>query len=145
MSLPGILIVAEHPPVLGDGVDISCWANIRPLDRLMIEPNFQYERLDSRDNGAELYSESVFRTKFSWQFNRRLSLRLVVQYDDSNITVYNNYEREFTVEPLLTYKVNPFTIFYIGSGHDYSDFGAQHGLTQSDRQVFLKLQYLFRI
>ena len=40
-------------------------------------------------------------------------MRLVVQYND--------FSERLNIEPLLTYKINPFTKFYIGltSGHRY--------------------------
>ncbi len=50
---------------------------------------------------------------------------------------------------MLTYRLNPFSIFYVGSTRDYRDLTmAQNGIegwTLMDRQYFMKLQYLFQI
>ena len=53
-------------------------------------------------------------------------------------------------DPLLTYRINSFSVFYLGSTHDYRDFNsafddrsANYVLTS--RQYFMKLQYLFQL
>jgi len=66
---------------------------------------------------------------------------LVLQYDD--------FDREWSIEPLLTYRINPFTMFFVGSTHALAEIGdaSQGGpvYTQTERQLFLKFQYLFRL
>jgi hypothetical protein len=68
---------------------------------------------------------------------RELSLRFVVQYDD--------FDQALSLEPLLTYRLNPFSMFYIGSSLAYQDYDlANRSLTATSRQIFTKLQYLLR-
>jgi hypothetical protein len=73
--------------------------------------------------------------------SRELSARLVVQYNDR----YNSWD----VDPLITYRINPFSIFYIGSTNDFRELNpiddGRNGWALTSRQYFLKLQYLFRI
>jgi len=40
---------------------------------------------------------------------------------------------------------NSFTLFYVGSRHDYHDYDGSMGLRQTSRQFFLKFQYLVRV
>ena len=88
------------------------------------------------------------------QFSRELSLRLVTQYDD--------FRERWDFDPLITYKLNPFTLFYVGTTYDYErlydlneagrayvdvdngDTGYEHTRLTS-RQFFMKLQYLFQL
>jgi len=59
---------------------------------------------------------------------------------------WTGYFFYFNVEPLLSYKLNAFTIFYIGSMHEYRDLDPnRNDLTQTSRQFFMKFQYLVRI
>ena len=53
-------------------------------------------------------------------------MRLVVQYND--------FSERLNIEPLLTYKINPFTKFYIGltSRHRYHDFRDYSELENSE-------------
>jgi hypothetical protein len=133
--------VARNDLVLGDGVGIELWSTIKPISRLVIEPTFDYSKLDDPD-GNELFNGYIVRARANLQFTRELFLRLIFQYDD--------FARSYDVDPLLTYKINPFTVFFVGSTHNISEVGdTGNGIapeyTQTQRQFFAKLQYLFRI
>jgi hypothetical protein len=127
----------EDPPVMGNAFDFEASMDIKPIDRLLLEPEYQFSRLTRQDDGSEIFSGYILRSRLNYQFTRELFLRLVVQYDD--------FDKDLTVEPLVSYKLNPFTIFYLGSLHDYRDYESPHDLKQTSRQFFLKFQYLFRI
>ena len=130
----------ETPPVLGDGVRFEAWGTIRPHTRLVIEPTFEYARLDHPD-GSSIFDGYILRARTNVQFTREFFLRLVLQYDD--------FDRAWSLEPLLTYRINPFTLFFVGSTHAYAAIGgttpAEAEYTQTERQFFLKFQYLFRL
>ena len=126
----------EDPPVLGrNGLNLELWGTIKPINRFIITPSFLFAQLQHPDTKDILFSGYIFRNGFNYQFTRELFLRFIVQY--------NNFDNEVSVEPLLTYKLNPFSIFYIGSTMGYHEFGDDFARTS--RQFFLKFQYLFRI
>jgi hypothetical protein len=127
----------EDPPVMGDGVNYSFWLEIKPLSNIRVEETFEFSKLKRQDNGQELFSGFVTRTRLNYQFTRELFLRLILQYDD--------FDEAFNIEPLLTYELNPFTVFYIGSGYNYGDIDDSGNMTLSSRQFFAKFQYLFRL
>lgn len=65
---------------------------------------------------------------------------------------YNDFSERLDIEPLLTYRVNPFTKFYIGMTSDYRYYNNTNytELDKSEwsldsRQIFAKVQYLFRL
>ncbi|MGH7452215.1 MAG: DUF5916 domain-containing protein, partial [bacterium] len=124
-------------PVLGRGTDFQVWATIKPMQRLIIQPEYSYSKLNYPD-GRNIFSGYILRTRVNYQFTRELFLRVITQYND--------FSRGFNVEPLLSYKLNAFTIFYIGSTHEYFDLDPnRNDLTQTSRQFFMKFQYLVRI
>lgn len=123
-------------PVLGDGTNVSIWATVKPIQRLVIEPSYSYAELIHPEDGSEIFTGYVARTRVSYQFTRELFLRTVMQYND--------FSGAMDVEPLLMYRLNPYSIVYVGSTHDFSEFDDPTGFVQTDRQFFLKLQYLFR-
>jgi hypothetical protein len=128
------------PPVLGRGTTLSAWGTIKPLTRLVIEPTFDYAFLTRPDDGSTIFSGYILRARTQYQFTRALFARLITQYND--------FAHAIEVDPLVTYKVNPFTAAYIGSTHEYFDTtfeeeGANY--VNTSRQVFAKVQYLFRI
>lgn len=133
--------IARHDLVMGKETSFGLWADIKPIDRLLISSSFSHVSSDNLNTGDNLFSQSIFRTRLSLQMSRELSARIVVQYNDRH--------NAWDFDPLITYRLNPFSIFYIGSTHDYrnltiADDGPE-GWTLTNRQFFLKLQYLFRL
>jgi len=129
-------------PVVGTGTQLELLATLKPLDRLVIEPDLSFSKLH-RKSGEEIFSGWIGRTRTSLQFTRQLFMRLIVQYDD--------FARQLDVEPLLTYRINPFTLFYVGSSLGYRDYRpggpvgpGETGIQPRSRQFFAKFQYLLR-
>jgi len=129
--------IARDELVPGKGVDLDLTATIKPMQALIIEPSVAYSYLNRVDNGESIFDGYILRARINYQFTRELFLRLIGQYDS-----FNDY---FGFEPLLSYKINAFSIFYIGSKHDYIKFEHPYSWTPATRQYFLKFQYLFRI
>ncbi|MEW5796144.1 MAG: DUF5916 domain-containing protein [Candidatus Zixiibacteriota bacterium] len=147
----------------GNETGVNAGLDLKPIDRLVVEPSFNYSRSKHTDTHDVLFEETILRSRFRFQVNPRLSLRLVVQYDDYDVNVfvgapayYHISGRTWEFDPLLTYRINSFSMFYFGSTHDLLDFGvptdgfdlpdsAPSQWRQSSRQFFMKLQYLFQI
>jgi len=124
-------------PVMGRTSNAGVWCTIKPMKQFVINPQYSYYKLLNRDTKEKIYEGYILRTHMNYQFNRELFLRLIVQYNDFN--------EELSFEPLLTYKINPFTIFYVGSTHNYDwEMGKARNAHDTSRQFFLKFQYLFR-
>lgn len=132
---------------------------IKPIDRLIIEPGIQYSHSHSGELDSLLYEQFITRARFRYQMNRSLSIRLVLEYNDAEqyrrfrsapeSNPAYTYRRTIFIDPLLTYRINPFSVFYVGSTHDYNDYlagdtGDSRWKLRS-RQFFMKLQYLFQI
>ncbi len=119
----------------------SAWVDLKPIDRILLENSIVYEKSHSLHTDENIYEGYIARVKLSCQILRELSWRLVVEYD--------NFDQAWSVDPLLTYRLNPFSIFYVGSTSDYEkltnepDDSRDWRLTA--RQFFLKLQYLFQL
>lgn len=127
-------------PVLGRGADIGVYATVKPLQQFNIQPQLNYFTLQHPDTREYIYDGYVLRTNFNYQFSHELFLRLVLQYDD--------FSKAFALEPLMTYRINPFTMFYVGSTHDFTELdetGNERRYTATGRQFFAKFQYLMQI
>lgn len=130
----------ENPSYIGWGWNAGAWFTLKPINNLSLETNYNYSELSKVKGGEKLYTGYVIRNKTSFQFTRSFFLRLVVQYDSFN--------KSFDIDPLLSYKWNPFTIFYIGSTHNLADIGTstnQGRFLETQRQFFAKFQYLFKL
>ena len=115
--------------------------DLKPIDRLKIEPNISYTKSENKNTGEKLYEQTIVRTRFSLQATKELSTRLVVQYNDNGDI--------WDIDPLVTYRISPFSLFYIGSTHDIAELvdvdDGHKAWKETERQFFMKLQYLFRI
>jgi hypothetical protein len=123
-------------PVLAREMSLELFGTIRPVDRVSIEPSFNYARLEDEETGEEIFSGYILRTRTNLNFSRRLFMRLVLQYND--------FADQFNAEPLVTYRINPFTLVYVGSTQVWEDFAEQEVFAQTSRQYFAKVQYLFQ-
>ena len=137
--------IARSDYVLGKQISASAWLDIKPINRMLLENWYNYIKSNDLSTNERLFEGYILRSRLSYQLTRRLSLRVVGQYND----FYENWD----LDPLLTYRLNPFSIFYIGTTMDY---GRYEDLNDEDRiigtstrlgsrQFFMKLQYLFQL
>jgi hypothetical protein len=133
--------IARQQVVLGKEIARGLWADIRPIDRLLVSLSYDNNFSDDLDSGARLFSQSIIRTRMSLQVSRALSGRLVLQYNDR----FNCWD----IDPLVTYRINSLSVFYIGSTQEYQHLNltddAREGWCLASRQYFLKFQYLLRL
>jgi hypothetical protein len=137
-------VVARLLDTKGNETEIYAEITLKPIDRLTIEPNVSFSRSTDVNTGEELYNGYISRTRIQYQANRELSFRFVVQYND--------FSRKWEFDPLLTYRLSSFSVFYAGSTYDYDKFDIETATAEkytdwrlSSRQYFMKLQYMFRI
>ena len=80
----------------------------------------------------------------NYQATRDFFVRLIVQHD--------SFDDDVSIEPLLTYRVDPFTLIYAGATTRWTDYswydqgpGARaYGFEESERQYFVKMQVQLR-
>lgn len=132
----GRFIRRSDNPDIGRGHTIDLTATLRPTSRVQIDLSYSRARLSSVATSELFYDGYIGRVVGVYQFTPEIFLRVIGQYDQFN--------KAIDFYPLLSYKLNPFTIFYAGSTYSLSDFGSPFGTRQTGRQYFLKLQYLLR-
>lgn len=131
-------------PELADQRNVSLFANAKLGRRITSNLTWNYSRMDARDRDEKLFSGYILRNRFTVNFSQEWFLRLVVQWND--------FSNRLDVEPLLTYRINPFTVFYLGSNSRIQQYGtdeydelASDRWQETSRQFFAKLQYQFRL
>lgn len=131
--------LASPEPDMGDQLQLGIRATIKPLDRLFISPSYSYIKSTDPDSDRTFYEGYTTRTKIELQLSREFSFRFITQYNDFN--------SRWEFDPLITYQLNPFTLFYLGSSHRLRDFEiyGEPEIKESRRQFFMKIQYLWQI
>ncbi len=131
---------------------------LRPGKHLRIENTYLFDRLEDRLTEASVFNNHIIRSTWLYQFNERLSLRLIPQYTTvlanpvfTSLTTTKNFNGDF----LFTYLVNPFTAIYVGYNGNMDNIQLETalagnrilrtpGLYQDGRQFFVKLSYLLK-
>ena len=98
----------------------------------------------NRAQNSEVFDVKIFRTRTTFQMTRRFLLRHIAEHNPQAVSVGNNL--------LFTYRINAGTVVFVG----YDD-RFQRGtridntlfpftsLQRTNRAVFTKLSYLFRL
>ncbi len=131
-------------PEKADELIAEVGLSLKPIDRLTIESGTSYYAISDRAEDTAYFDGYITRTRFQYQIAKELSIRLVAQYND--------FSKVWSVDPLFTYRLSPFSVFYAGSTMDYADWSdnpndpnAKYEWKLAQRQFFMKLQYLFQI
>ena len=135
---------------------------LRPTSRASFYQSYIYRRLATRNDsivfagaGTSIFNNHILRSKINYQFNRKLSLRFILDYDavlpNTSLIALENTKR-LTPDILLSYMVNPGTALYVGYTDRYENLllspaffsRVSSPTTPTDRQFFVKFSYLFR-
>jgi hypothetical protein len=131
---------ADNPRV-GHVNNIELWGTVKPIDRITLDNSWSYYELLESSGGSKIFAGYIFRNKTNVQVTQSLSARIIFQFDSFN--------KSFFIDPMVSFRLNPFTTFYIGSSNGFSDLETyEPGKSKyvlSDRQYYLKLQYLWRL
>jgi len=125
----------------------NMWFNtsvtLRPSSQLTDQ--FQYVSNSLWTNSNErIVRQQIFRNTLSYQFSKQLFFRLI---SEMNLTDRaDSHTRAFSIEPLFSYKLNPFTVFYAGAniGGRVDPFLNHRGMSRTDQALFIKFQYLWQ-
>lgn len=142
-------------PHLSDFIENEFALNLLPITQLRIDNSVLFFRLNEKNTGRKILSNRIFRSRWSWHFNRRLSLRLIFQYDVTSVDPALTSEesgKNFNVDFLLTYLVNPWTALYAGVNSNYENPNDPRNpfrrpnddFLNDGRQFFVKYSYLFQ-
>ncbi|MBN2340885.1 MAG: hypothetical protein JXR45_05315, partial [Deltaproteobacteria bacterium] len=120
----------------------------KPVPKINNDIQYQSFNLCRSFWSGKIRSQNIFRNAFSYQFNRRMFLRLIAEYNIVQVTNAStgiaNKQKFFSLEPLFSYKFNAFSVFYLGGS-----FGGKNAVyldwdtVRFNRQtMYVKLQYL---
>ena len=117
--------------------------------QVKLELEHTYEHLDV--DAGRLYTANITRFKFIYQFSKRMFLRTILQYRnyDREVELYQDDDVDAKTEKLfsqvlLSYKINPQTVFFLGYSDDYQG-DHETSIIQTNRTLFAKLGYAYRL
>ncbi len=147
----GIENDARNPLAKAKGFNFQTWLTFKPTSRLSDEFNYRQFNLWTHYGGNLITSQKIYRNTMAYQFTKQLFLRVIGEMvyikrynsDDQKM----NRDEFFSISPLLSYKINPFTVFFLGAniGGTKDPYENYEGLTATNQSVFVKFQYFMRI
>jgi hypothetical protein len=151
---PGIEI-----PFLAGRTSATATLTVRPNKSLRVDNDFILFRLHHRSGAPGALNNDIIRSKWNYQFTRKLSLRFIGEYNAvlSNPLFTSIYQqKDFNADFLVTYLVHPSTAIYVGYNSNLETvldplqadsngnllFGNR--FRNDGRNLFVKVSYLFR-
>lgn len=148
---------ADAAPFISNTGFRSFEVTLRPFDKLQIDNTYLETRLTGGD--ADIFTNRIFRSRVNWQFNRKLSLRLIPQFNSLSVNPEQTLltkTKSFNADVLAAYTLNPWTSLYVGYNNNARNVelfttpdGRQalrpaRGLRNDSRQLYVKFSYLLR-
>ena len=132
----GKFIYRTSSPVVGIGHNFFAYLTLKPTTKLNLNFSYSRARLSDADTDVLFYDGDIYRTVAKYQFTPKIMFRTIAEY--------NSFSEALNIYPLFSYKAGAFTTFYAGVTNNFYDYGSPFGIKATDRQYFLKMQYLFR-
>ena len=131
---------------LGSRFGVRPFTNIKIGKRLSVNYSHNYDQLNIEKEN--MYKVNISNATMKYQFTKKLFLRAILQYRNYryNVSLYENPQvpryRSLMSQVVLSYKLNPQTVFFLGYSDNYSGDNVTK-LTQTERSFFMKVGYAF--
>ena len=132
-------------PFLGNALVASTSVSLQPSGHLNVSLGYDRSSFDRTATGERVYAVDVINGRTTYQFDRRLALRAIVQYDGSADQVLTDL--------LASYELVPGTVAFLGYGSllERREWETEPGgpptspqYLTARRGVFFKLSYAHR-
>jgi len=114
-----------------------------PIEKLHTQLSLTYQDLFEDSGREKIFDYLLLRGRITWQLNRYLFLRSIVEYND--------YRKSVSTDFLASFTYIPGTVFHVGYGFlsEYREWNGieyieSERLMEMKRGFFVKFSYLFR-
>lgn len=139
----GSIYYDPEAPYQGDGNRASAAVEYQPTEQFDFVLDLTYSDFYRRSDKAKIYDYTIFRSFNTFQFNKYLFLRGILEY--------NTYRKRMTLDTLISFTYIPGTVVYIGYGSAFEkirwtgdEYLDSHRFLETKRGVFFKVSYLWR-
>jgi hypothetical protein len=155
----------NYNPAAGQEAAMQDWSNtditltFRPVSQLSIANRYLFTKLADRGTGETIFNDHIIRSRWTWQFTRELSARVIVQYNallaNSSLTSLET-RKNVNTDLLFAYQLNAWTALYVGYNNNAQNIDLVPTATGSKivrtpgefirdaHQFFAKFSYLMR-
>jgi hypothetical protein len=131
-------------PYQGYGDQLSGSVSYKPSERFDVTANLAYSDFYRPSTGEQEYDYAIVRGRLTYQINKSLFVRGVVEY--------NSFRRELLTDLLASFTYIPGTVIQLGYGSLYDkvawiegEFREAERFLEMRRGIFFKASYLWRL
>jgi hypothetical protein len=131
-------------PYQGKGNDVMASLTFLPLGQLQLEFSLLSSDFARQGNPNKEFDYTIFRSKNTFQVNKYLFFRAIVEY--------NSFRKQLMTDFLASFTYIPGTVIHIGYGSLYErirweegDYRPEDNFLETRRGFFFKASYLWRL
>ena len=139
----GAIYYDPDAPYQGQGSQAQAGLEFQPTDQLDFSLSLAYQDFFRRSDGAKIYDYTLVRSFNTFQLNKYLFLRAIVEY--------NFYYKRLTADTLASFTYIPGTVVYVGYGSAFerirwngNEYEESNRFLETKRGFFFKVSYLWR-
>ncbi len=140
----GKSIYYSEDPYQGKGTRASGRFIFQPSEKINLSFNLMYADFFRDSDSLKIYDYTILRTRLTYQMNKYLTFRGVVEYNDYNKTLLTDF--------LVSFLYIPGTVIHLGYGSLYEKIQWMDGeyresdrFLEMERGLFFKVSYLWRL
>jgi hypothetical protein len=146
-------------PELADRLFVEAELLWRPMDRLRVDTSLLSTELKDRQGRGTIFTDRIVRTRWNYQFTKEMSLRVIVQHEDTKPTpglTRLRRDENLNLDVLFRYVLNPWSALYVGYNNNESNLQLVENeqgqtelvrtedLARDGQQIFVKFSYLLQ-
>ena len=139
----GLIYYDPADPYQGYGNQAQLLAEYQPLEKLSFGLSYTYIDFFRKSDRQRVYDYGIIRSRNTFQFNKYLFLRVILEY--------NTFYRRLTTDGLISFTYIPGTVVHIGYGSAYEklewdgrEYIESRRFLETQRGFFFKVSYLWR-
>jgi hypothetical protein len=140
----GSIYYDPDAPFQGYGTRLGGGIQFQPIEKLNFVLSLSYVDFFRDEDKTKLYDYAIIRSRSTFQINKYLFLRAILEY--------NTFRERLTVDLLTSFTYIPGTVFHVGYGSaleklewDGQGYITSDRLLESKRGFFFKVSYLWRL
>lgn len=136
-------IYYDQEPFQGLSNRFTAELNYQPIENIESDLSVLYSDFTRESDSRKIYEYPIFRERLTYQVNRYLFFRAIVEY--------NRYRHQILTDFLASFTYVPGTVVYLGYGSLYQKEAWEEtpwvydGFTEVQRSFFFKMSYLWRV
>jgi len=139
----GAIYYDPEAPYQGDGTGATAAFEYQPTDQFDFVLALTHSDFYRRSDKAKIYDYTILRSFNTFQINKYLFLRAILEY--------NTYRKRLTLDTLASFTYIPGTVVYVGYGSAFEkirwtgdEYIDSHRFLETKRGFFFKVSYLWR-